>query len=65
MVIAKSALAASNTKMRPSQRLGHTAGGDAIDLHYKNDKDQRTSKSSNKPFSIMVSSIDMFVATRY
>lgn len=65
MVITKPALAAANTKMGAAQRFGHAAGGNPIDLHHKDDKDQRTGERSNQPLGIMVNGIDMFVAACY
>ena len=65
MVIAKPALAASNTKMRPPQRFGHAAGRDPIDLHHEDDEHQRTCKCGNEPLGIMISGINMFVAAGY
>lgn len=62
MVIAKSALAAANTKMRPAQGFGHAAGGDAIDLHYKDNKNQCAGECCDQPFGIMVNAVYFSVA---
>ena len=65
MVVSIAALAALNTKMCPAQGLGHTAGGNPIDLHYKGDKNQRAGKCCDKPFSTVIYTVNFSVAADY
>lgn len=62
VIIPVAALAAANPKMRTAQRFGHAAGRDPIDLHDKNNKDQRSGKRRDQPFDIMIQTVDFRVA---
>ena len=62
VVIRVAALAAANPKMRTAQGLSHAAGRNTIDLHDKNDKDQRSGEGRDEPFDITIHAVDRGVA---
>lgn len=65
VVISIPTLSTPDTKMRPSQCLGHAAGGNTVDLHDKDNKYQGSGEGGHQPFGIVINAVNCRVSTQY